>query len=566
MRLPPLESRALTAEQMAALDRATIQQRGIPSLALMERAGRETAKRIAAWWRSDGESYAAAETGADLLDGGRAAPRGKPAGRKPAPRPRAAGGSVLILCGRGNNGGDGLVAARYLKGLGFTVRVLIAAEEGALSPDARTNSDACSRAKIPVTFLPDPRAWGPASEAALAARGAAFLVDALLGTGASGPPHGTVGAAIEMAEASKRPIASIDVPSGVDSSTGWAETPSIRAALTVTLAAVKAGLALEPGRSHAGQVEVADIGIPADLIAEQHPYLLIANPLWARALLPRRPADAHKGTTGRVLVIGGSGGMMGAVAMASESVLRAGAGYVVVGVPRSCVDVLEARLPPVVKRGLPETAARAIARDALEPILNEALHADVMLIGPGASRDPETQDLVRALVERVECPILLDADGLNAFEGRPLRRTHAPLIVTPHYGEAARLTGRLIAEVGRDPAGWARRFSAQSGAIVCLKSTPMLTAVPGEPLILNASGNPGMATAGAGDALAGVIAGLLAQGMEPGEAAAVGCFVHGLAGDVAARRNGMRGMIATDIVAAIPAALMALESGAIDEP
>ncbi len=563
MRLPPLESRALTAEQMATLDRATIQQRGVPALALMERAGRESAKRIAAWWRADGVLFAAA--GADALAVARGAPRGRAAARKPAAKARAAGGSALILCGRGNNGGDGLVAARYLKGLGFTVRVLIAAEEGALSPDARTNSDACARARIPITFLPDPRAWGPASEAVLAARNAAFLVDALLGTGASGPPRGPVGAAIEMAEASGRPIASIDIPSGVDASTGWAESPSIRAAMTVTLAVLKAGLVLEPGRSHAGRVEVVDIGIPADMIAEQPPFLLMADPLWARSILPRRPADAHKGTTGRVLVVGGSGGMMGAVAMASESVLRAGAGYAVAGVPRSCVDVLESRLPPVVKRGLSETAGRAIARDALEPILNEALHADVMLIGPGASRDPETEELVRALVERVECPIVLDADGLNAFEGRPLRRTHAPLIVTPHYGEAARLTGRLIAEVARDPVGWARRFASQSGAIVCLKSTPMMTVVPGEPVILNASGNPGMATAGAGDVLAGVISGLLAQGMEPGEAAAVGCFVHGLAGDVAARRKGMRGMIATDIVDAIPAALTALESGAIDE-
>jgi NAD(P)H-hydrate epimerase len=268
---------------------------------------------------------------------------------------------------------------------------------------------------------------------------------------------------------------------------------------------------------------------------------------------------------GRVLVVGGSAGMMGAVAMASESALRAGAGYAVAAVPRSCVDALESRVPTVVKRGLPETAGRALSKEALEPILNEAIHADVVVIGPGLSRDPETEELARALVERVDCPILLDADGLNAFEGRPLRRTHAPLLITPHYGEAARLTGRLIAEVARDPVGWARRFAQQSGAIVCLKSTPMLTAAPSEPLILNASGNPGMATAGAGDALSGVISGLLAQGMEPPEAAAVGCFVHGLAGDVAARRKGMRGMIATDIVEAIPAALVALEIGAIDE-
>jgi ADP-dependent NAD(P)H-hydrate dehydratase / NAD(P)H-hydrate epimerase len=564
MRLPTLESRAVTSEQMAALDRATIQGRGIPSLSLMERAGREAAKAIAAWWRREG-AVSAPAPGVPGASAAGSLARGKGAARKPPAR-RPPGGSVLILCGRGNNGGDGLVAARYLKGLGFTVRAAVAAEEGSLSPDARTNSDACARARIPVTFLPDSRAWGPASEVALAARNAALLVDALLGTGSTGAPRGAIGAAIEMAQTSGRPIASIDIPSGVDGSTGYAEEPSIRAALTVTLAVVKTGLLLEPGRSHAGRIETVDIGIPPDLVAEQPASLLLADAGWARSLLPHRPADAHKGSMGRVLLVGGSAGMMGAMAMASEAVLRAGAGYAVAAVPRSCVDVLESRVPAVVKRGMPETAARAISMEALEPILNEALHADVMLIGPGASRDPETAELVRALVERVECPILLDADGLNAFEGRPLRRLHAPLLVSPHYGEAARLTGRLIAEVARDPIGWARRFSAQSGAVVCLKSTPMLTAAPSEPMILNASGNPGMATAGAGDALSGIISGLLAQGMDPPEAAAAGCFVHGLAGDVAARRKGMRGMIATDIVEAIPAALVALEVGAIDDP
>ena len=552
----------MTAEQMAALDRATIQGRGVPSLALMERAGREAAKQIAAWWREEGRESSPsrpATRGAVALSRAGSRPVARRVGRR-----LGSAGTLLVLSGRGNNGGDGFVAARYLKGSGFTVRVLVAAEEGSLSPDARTNSDACARARIPITFLPDPRAWGPGSEAALAAMGSEFLVDALLGTGSSGAPHGAIAAAIEMANASGRPIASIDIPSGVDASTGHAETPSIRAAMTVTLAIPKVGLLLEPGRTHAGKVDIVDIGIAPDLIREQEPALLVAEAGWARTLLPRRPSDAHKGSMGRVLVVGGSAGMMGAIAMATEAVLRSGAGYAVAAVPRSCVDVLETRVPAVVKEGLAETGSRAIAMEALEPILNEAMHADSMLIGPGASRDPETAELIRALVERVDCPVLLDADGLNAFEGRPLRRAHAPLLISPHYGEAARLTGRLIAEVTHDPAGWARRFAAQSGAVVCLKSTPMLTAAPSLPLILNGSGNPGMATAGSGDVLSGVIAGLLAQGMEPAEAASVGCFVHGLAGDVAARRKGMRGMIATDIVEAIPAALVALEIGAID--
>jgi NAD(P)H-hydrate epimerase len=552
MRLPPLASRVVTAEEMAALDRAAIEGRGVPSLALMERAGREAAKRIAAWWKRSGAAPAVRSARSSAV--------------RPVARRLALGGRLIVLCGRGNNGGDGFVAARHLKASGFSPRALVAAEEGSLSPDARTNADACLRAKIPVTFLPDPRAWGSGSEAAVAAAGVAFLVDALLGTGSKGAPRGAVAAAIEMAGASGKPIAAIDIPSGVDASTGHAERPSIRAAFTVTLALRKVGIALEPGRSHAGDVEVVDIGIPADLVEATSPGLLVADAAWARSLLPARATHAHKGSVGRVLLIGGSAGMMGAIAMASESVLRAGAGYAVAAVPHSCVDIMESLVLEVVKRGMPETDARTLSRAALDPILDEAMRADVVAIGPGASRHPETEDLVRALLERVEGPLVLDADGLNAFEGRALKRAHGPLIISPHYGEAARLAGAAVSEVSRDPAGWARRFAASSGAIVCLKSTPMITAAPSEPLILNATGNPGMATAGSGDLLTGAIAGLLAQGMDAAEAAAVGCFVHGLAGDVASVRKGMRGMTAPDILDALPAALLALESGALDEP
>ena len=258
--------------------------------------------------------------------------------------------------------------------------------------------------------------------------------------------------------------------------------------------------------------------------------------------------------------------MMGAVALASHSVLRAGAGYSVAAVPRSCVDILETRVVEVVKLGFAETAERSLAFEALDEILPEAQRADAVAIGPGLSRHPETERLVHALLDQVEAPIVLDADGLNAFEGKVLRRGKGPLIVTPHFGEAARLGGIAIGDVARDPLGWAKFFASSSSAMVCLKSVPMLTVVPGEPAILNSTGNPGMATAGAGDVLTGTIAGLLAQGMDVAEAAAVGCFVHGLAGDIAARRLGRRGLTAGDIRDALPAALVALESGALDEP
>ena len=545
MRLPGGQ-RLVTAGEMAAIDHAAI-SRGIPSLTLMERAGKESARVIIAWWRG----VTAAKTG--------------PIRRRPATGARPPRGRVIVLAGPGNNGGDGFVCARHLKAAGFTVRILVAAEERSLSEDAATNHAICERERMPVTFLPDPRAWGPASEAAFAAHEAMFLVDALLGTGSKGPPRGAVAAAIEMAGQSEKSIASIDIPSGLDPSTGYREQPAVRADLTVTLALPKRGLALEPGRSSAGLIEIVDIGIPTSIVEELIPGMVIADADWARALLPARPMDAHKGSVGRVLLVGGSGGYMGAMALAAESALRVGAGFVAAAVPQGCVDSLEARVAEVVKRGLPQTAERSLGLGAREEILAEALRSDVVAIGPGLSRHADSQELARELVERVEAPIVLDADGLNAFEGRGVHRMHGPLVLTPHYAEAARLSGHSIMEIARDPAGWARRFADESHAVVCLKSTPMITAVPAEPLILNATGNPGMATAGAGDVLTGAIAGLIAQGVDAEEAAALGCYLHGLAGDVAARRVGMRGLIAGDILRALPAAILALESGALAE-
>jgi hydroxyethylthiazole kinase-like uncharacterized protein yjeF len=549
MRLPSATTRAVTGEEMAAIDRAAIDGRGIPSLTLMERAGTGAAAAILSWWKTSLTGSATAVRSA----------RGASAARGPAPARQS-----LVLCGRGNNGGDGMVVARRLRAAGFLVRVAVAAAEENLSRDARAMYEACAKARVPVTFLPEPRAWGPGSEIAFAAGDASFLVDALLGTGSKGPPRGAVAAAIELIDRAGKPVVSIDIPSGIDASTGHVEIPSVRADLTVSLALPKIGLMIEPGRERAGRIETVDIGIPEDLVHLAPPRLVVADAAWARALLPARAPDAHKGSVGRVLFVGGSAGMIGAMSLASESALRAGAGYAVAAVPASCVDVLEARVAEVVKRGVAETAGRTLARQAIEAILAEAMRADAVAIGPGLSRDPDSMALVRDLVDQVEGPVVLDADGLNAFEGRPLRRRHGPIIVTPHFGEAARLAGSPVAVIARDPVGWARRFAEESGAIVCVKSVPMVTVVPGEPAILNATGNPGMATAGAGDVLTGTVAAFVAQGLEAGEAAAVGCFVHGLAGDVAARRAGRRGMLAGDIRDSLPAALVALESGALN--
>jgi NAD(P)H-hydrate epimerase len=545
----------VTAAEMAAMDRAAIDGRGIPSLTLMESAGRGVAREVAVWWAEHGGRSA---RGAAGRGGARAPARGGRGGARGGPR-------VVVLAGRGNNGGDGFVAARHLAALGWNARVLVAAAEQDLSPDATANLAACRKARVPVAFFPEADAWDPGGPGAHECPQADLYLDALLGTGSSGAPRGAIARAIECMNHQGAPIVAIDIPSGLDASTGHCEKPTFRAALTVTLALPKRGLLLEPGRSAAGEVRVVDIGIPRDILESAAPGVRIATAAWARSLLPGRPMDAHKGVVGRVLLVGGSAGMMGAVGMAGESALRSGAGYCVAAVPESCVSILEARVAEVVKRALPETPRRALARAALEAIEAESLRADAIAIGPGLSRDPESEDLVRALVERLDEAIVLDADGLNAFEKRGVRRVRGPMIITPHYGEAARISGMTIAQVARDPVGWATRYAAETNVIVCLKSTPMVTAVPGEPAILNATGNPGMATAGSGDVLTGLIAGFVAQGLDRGEAAALGCFVHGLAGDIAVRRTGVRGTIAGDILRAVPAALIALESGALDE-
>ncbi len=259
----PAGQRLVTAAEMAALDHAAI-SRGTSSLALMDRAGKEAARVIVAWWR------------------GVTASKPGPVRRRPATATRPPRGRVIVLVGSGNNGGDGFVCARQLKAAGFTVRVLAAAEEGSLSEDAGVNRDVCERERIPITFLPDPRAWGPGSEAAFAAHEAMFLVDALLGTGSKGAPRGAIAGAIEMAERNEKPIASIDVPSGLDASTGYREAPAIKADLTVTLALPKRGLALEPGRSSAGLVEIVDIGIPASIVEEMIPGMVVGRGPWTR--------------------------------------------------------------------------------------------------------------------------------------------------------------------------------------------------------------------------------------------------------------------------------------------
>jgi NAD(P)H-hydrate epimerase len=353
----------------------------------------------------------------------------------------------------------------------------------------------------------------------------------------------------------------VDLPTGVDADTGAIARRATRADLTVTFGAPKRGHLLHPGRAFAGALEVVDIGLmPVAPDGRAHPFEL-ATAAAMSALLPARDPRAHKNAVGRVLLVGGSVGLTGAVALAARGAARAGAGYVQACVPASLNDVLAAKLTEEMTIPCPETGARAFALDALEPILARAAQADVVALGSGLSRTPEAAELARRLVAQCDRPMVVDADGLNAFAGqaRALASERAPRILTPHLGEAERLTGVAAAELEARRFDAAREWAGTLGVVLVVKGAPTVTAAPDGRATVNPTGNPGMATAGTGDVLTGIVAAFVAQGLHPYDAARLGAFVHGAAGDRVAAARGMRGLVASDLVEALPGVLGELE-------
>jgi NAD(P)H-hydrate epimerase len=505
----------VTAQRMRELDRKAIEERGIASLTLMEKAG-----------------GAVAEAAARLTEG---------TGQQP----------VVILCGPGNNGGDGLVAARHLVQRGRRVQVFLAAAPADLSSDAATNLRRLAESGISATQVSNAQ---PIAEACAAA---SLVVDALLGTGASGKVRGLPGKLIEALNDSGARVLAVDVPSGLDADSGEPLGLAVRAVETVTMGLPKIGLFLYPGMDHAGRVTVADIGFPSDLLDEAPSVADLVGPAWVRMILPRRPPSAHKGAFGRVLVIAGSVGMTGAACLCAQGALRVGAGLVTVGCPASVNDILEVKLTEAMTFPLPETYTRTLDTRALALILELAQDASVIAIGPGLSREPETAVLVRRLTARVERPMVVDADGVNALADASviLEGDHAPAVLTPHPGEMARLMGVPTEKIQARRTHFAEAAAKRFRSTVVLKGACSVIADPGRSLAINATGNPGMATGGTGDVLTGMVAGLLAQGLLPFEAAAAATYLHGLAGDIAAARVGEASLLASDLVEALPEAM-----------
>ncbi len=501
MPLPDWLDPLYDAAEMRAADAWAIGTQQVPSLDLMERAGEGLARVTAAAARS---------------------------------------GPVRVVVGKGNNGGDGLVVARLLRRDGHEVDVLGAADLDGLRGDAEVNLQ-----RLPGS--------PPEPFAADRLENSGVVVDALLGTGFEGVPREPLASAIAAINAQDAPVVACDVPSGVDAATGEVAGDAVRAAVTATFHGPKLGLYVNPGREHAGEVEVIEIGIPRGAPGAEHAGLISDRVL---DLYPHRARTGSKFVSGVVVVVGGSLGLTGAPTMAARSAQRAGAGYVQVAVPGPVQPAVDLRLLEQMSRGLPDSDGFHTPA-GVEVVAEMAERAGAVALGPGLGRDPGAQEFARGVATAVKIPLLIDADGLNAHAGRLelLRERTAPTVLTPHEGELGRLLERPSEEISRHRLAAVREAAERSGAVVLLKGDDTLVALPGGEVAVNPAGTPALATAGTGDVLSGLIAALLAKGLDAFAAACLGARAHVLAGRAAAERVGVDHVMAGDVIDALPRGL-----------
>ncbi|NUU60249.1 NAD(P)H-hydrate dehydratase [Paenibacillus agri] len=539
----------VTAEQMRELDRITIDRLGIPAVALMENAGRAIAEEIIELCRKRNGGHASRGIGRTVDNGtGQDLTGFDVSGDRALTLDTAAAEHWFILVGKGNNGGDGLVAARYLREAGIAVTLVYAVPPESLTGEAALQRDAAAALGLSAAvYGQDPLDFAACSG----------ILDALLGTGAAGAPRGVYAELIAAANASGKPIVSADIPSGLNADTGEMHAPCVHASVTVCLAFLKRGLLQYPGAGAAGTVVVRAIGIPVSLAREVglQSYWLTPEVLQAGLgvdVLRHRSPEGHKGTYGHVLVAGGTLRMSGAGLLAARAALRAGSGLVTWALPQ--------KLLPAVIGAAPELMLADVGGDeqgnwnagTAAELLRLSAERDVTAVGPGLGRFQGDTDWLRTLWEGTEGPLVIDADALNIlaetdyshWASRP-----GSVVLTPHPGEMARLAGISTAEVQRDRIGLAERYAREHGVILVLKGAHTVIAAPDGVSYVNTTGHPGMGTGGAGDVLTGIIAGLLAQGLNALQAAAFGVYLHGLAGERAAGlRNHPASLIAGDII------------------
>jgi len=520
----------LTAAQMQRIDRLTTERYGVPSLTLMENAGRGVVEFLA----------------------GRFSP--------------LAAHNIVILCGRGNNGGDGLVVARLLRDQGLKPRVFLLADPQGLKGDARANWERLAASGSPEVVA-DAAAW---KRILPEIQGATLLVDALLGTGLTKPLEGLFADVVRDINSARPPahIVAVDLPSGISADTGEQIGECVRADASVTFTAPKIAHVFPPASELVGEWVVKEIGTPAEVLASDPELFLnlTRREDLARLLKPRK-LDAHKGDFGHVLILAGSVGKTGAAAMAAKAALRAGAGLVTVATAKSALPIIASLGMEFMTEPLPETDTGTISLRALDyGQLDKLVEGkSVLAVGPGIGTVRETAEFVRTVVNRFDVPVILDADGLNAFAGcmDTFRAGGRVRILTPHPGEMARLTGKTTGEILARRVEAAREFAKQHQATLVLKGAKTLTAAPDGQVWANPTGNPGMATGGTGDVLTGLIAGLAAQhsARPAAEVAVAGVYLHGLAGDLAAQQLGEISLVAGDLLDALPRAFRALRDG-----
>lgn len=461
------------------------------------------------------------------------------------------GERVVIFCGGGNNGGDGLGAARWLQSYGVSVRAfVVGAALDAVQGDAALELAMFTKAGGRVEALSTEDDWVLAE---LAASKADVLVDALLGTGFHGELEGDVLRACELLNKSEKYILAVDIPTGVNADNGAVCEQAVRADHTVTMALVKTGLLLYPGREYCGDIELADISMPVKLVEEYKSDKYRLTDEIVRELLPLRKANAHKGDAGRVVICAGSPGYTGAAALASDAAVKAGAGLVSLYTPLSSRDVLAIKLTEVMVHGLLERMPGILGGGAASDVASSAEAADVLAIGPGLGTSESTQEAVRTILQKITTPVVIDADALTALAGHTeiLAAMQAQKVLTPHPGEMARLTGLEVAEIEADRINVAKKYAEEWQAIVVLKGAPTVIGCPNGTVYVNSTGNSSLATGGSGDVLTGIIAGLAAQEISLQEAAICGVYLHGLAAEL----TGIDiGLAAGELAAVLPQA------------
>lgn len=511
----------VTTEQMQQMDKNTIETFGIPGRVLMENAGRGALEMLS-----------------DHFD--------------------LEGAGVAVVAGRGNNGGDGFVIGRYLMEMGVSVSFFLLSTRDRVQGDARANMDLvldllAEHSLSQFIEIPDQEALDAAAEILLDHD---LFVDAIFGTGLNCDVRGIYRDVIELINDSGKAIFSVDIPSGINADTGAVCGVAIQADATATFAFAKAGHILYPGNFHTGDLEVIDIGIPGHIAKAQSPHIFLPEPPDIAALIPARDFNAHKGSFGHLLVLAGSPGKTGAAALCANAAMRTGAGLVTLGVPEKLMPVMEPMVIEPMTAALAQTLSGGLDAAALDDIITLLADKTALALGPGMGTDPGTRELIKAIISIASVPMVIDADGLNCIANDPdiLDTVKAPVILTPHPGEMARLTGKSTADIQLNRMETARNFAEKYKVILVLKGAQTLVACPDGAVFICPTGNPGMACGGMGDVLTGMIAAFLAQDLPPESAALAGVYVHGLCGDLLAQDHAL-GFSASDMVSGIPQAL-----------